>query len=251
MAVFIYRNPKMKRIAVIGNGNVASHIIESLSNNGGNFEYVGNFSRSIKTPLPIAEIYIVAVSDDAIKIVTEALPENALVLHTSGTKSINETANRIKHRGVLYPLQTFSKEVEIDMKAVPFFIECNCVEDIPIVEELALTLGSKVTYTDSEKRKVIHIAAVFSCNFTNHLYAIAQKILKEKGLEFSILEPLIKESIRKMLSAESISDIQTGPAQRHDYKTIKEHEKMLSQKNHEIEKIYNNITNSIIKNGKF
>lgn len=241
----------MKKIAVIGNGNVASHLIRSLSRGCGDFEYVGSFSRSSKTSLPIAEIYIVAVSDDAIRSVTELLPNTALVLHTSGTKPIDETTDKIKHRGVLYPLQTFSKEIEVDMKAVPYFIECSCAEDVPIVEKLALTLGSKVTYTDSEKRKVIHIAAVFSCNFTNHLYAIAQSILKEEDLEFSILEPLIKESIRKMLTAESIFEIQTGPAQRRDYKTIKEHEKMLSQKNHEIEKIYTDITNSIIKNGKF
>lgn len=241
----------MRTVAVIGSGNVATHLIKSLEKHHASFHYVGNCSRSRATPLPDAEIYIVAVSDDAISDVTTKLPHSALVLHTSGTKSIDETDNRILHRGVLYPLQTFSKEVEVEMKTVPFFIECNCYEDRIIVENLALTLGNKVTYTNSERRKIIHIAAVFSCNFTNHLHGIAQKILKDENLEFSLLEPLIKESIRKMMEADEIFKIQTGPASRQDYETIKEHIEILSKKSSNFEKIYDDITNSIIDNGKF
>lgn len=241
----------MKTVAVIGHGNVATHLIKSLKKLNDAFSYVGNYSRSAATPLPNAEIYIVAVSDDAISDVTTKLPHCALVLHTSGTKSIDETDNCILHRGVLYPLQTFSKGVDVDMKTVPFLIECNCPEDRIVIEKLALTIGSKVTYTNSEKRKIIHIAAVFSCNFTNHLYAIAQKILREEGLEFSLLEPLIRESIRKMMKADEIFKMQTGPARRQDYETIKEHIEVLSKKNSNFEKIYEDITNSIIDNGKF
>lgn len=241
----------MKTISIIGSGNVAHHLTKALQNTNGEFLFVGNHSRHCEKPLPQADIYIVAVSDDAIGEVTKNLPINALVLHTSGTKPIEEIADSIIHRGVLYPLQTFSKEVDIDMHSVPFFIESNCESDIPTIEHLATTIGGSVTYTNSEKRKIIHIAAVFSCNFTNHMYAIAQKLLQEEGLEFNIMQPLIKESLRKALAASDISQIQTGPAQRKDWNTIKEHEKMLSRKSESLEKIYEYITNSIISNGKF
>lgn len=250
MAVFILEMI-MCKVALIGNGNVASHLINSLTAECDGFDYVGSYSRSSGGPLPQADIYIVAVSDDAISDATALLPLEALVLHTSGTKSIDEINNRIEHRGVLYPLQTFTKGIAVNMKEVPFFIESHCPVDVTIIEKLALTLGRSVTYTDSRRRKTIHIAAVFSCNFTNHLYAIAQDILRDDALDFTLLEPLIKESIRKVMTAENIHDIQTGPAVRRDYKTIMEHEKMLSVKDTNLEKIYSDITKSIINNGKF
>lgn len=241
----------MYKVALIGNGNVASHLVNSLVSTDSEFHYVGSYSRRSVGELPQADIYIVAVSDDAIGDATKQLPREALVLHTSGTKPLDEIDNNIKHRGVLYPLQTFTKGIAVNLKSVPFFIECRCPEDMTVVENLAMTLGQNAMYADSNKRKTIHIAAVFSCNFTNHLYAIAQNILRSDNLDFSILEPLIKESIRKVMAAENICDIQTGPAKRRDCKTISEHRKMLSVKDENLEKIYTDITNSIINNGKF
>lgn len=248
-------------VSVIGHGNVATHIIKALTSLDNQFKYVGCYCRSTLRPtdeiftdlklLPKSDIYIVAVNDDSIAEVTEQLSHvispSALVLHTSGTKSIDTIYNKVEHRGVLYPLQTFSSEVALDMKEVPFFIECRNDEDRIVTEQLALALGKDVTYADSVRRRKIHIAAVFACNFTNHLFSISQEILKNDGLEFTILEPLINECVRKALSSDDISKLQTGPAIRHDYSTIKSHTELLFRYDKELSKIYEDITNSIIK----
>lgn len=241
----------MKRVAVVGSGNVATHLIKSLSEPIEGFLYVGQYARRLSGEIPVADIYIIAVSDDAIAEVSRLLPISALVLHTSGSKPIETIDARISRRGVLYPLQTFSSDVDIDMKLVPFFVECSSIDDMAIVVALASALGGTVTHANSAKRKMIHIAAVFSCNFTNHMYAIAQGVLRDVDLDFSIMEPLVKEGMRKAFLADNIYKMQTGPAIRGDWDTIKEHQKMLSIRGDNFDQIYNDITNSIIRNGKF
>lgn len=249
------------KISIIGNGNVASHLIRALVSFNEDFTFVGCYCRhdvQVNYPvvhsieeLPPSDIYIVAVSDDSIAEVTKQLSysiaSSALVLHTSGTKSIDTIDNRILHRGVLYPLQTFSSEVDLNMNEVPFFVECQDKNDIAITEQLALKLGKSVTYANSERRRKIHIAAVFACNFTNHLFSISQEILRNDELEFTILEPLIKESVRKALLSDDISKLQTGPAIRHDFSTIKSHTELLLNYDRNLAKIYEDITNSIIE----
>ena len=262
----------MKRIVVIGAGNVASHIISSLLEDKCSYEFVGCYGRSKKpselieklcgevyfsdfSKMPKANIYIVAVSDDAIAEVTKYMfphiSKAAIVLHTSGTKSIDVINNNIEHRGVLYPLQTFSCNVPLNMKEIPFFIECKYNEDWDIIDLLACEIGKSATIADSDRRKIIHIAAVFTCNFTNHMFSISQNILKNDNLEFTIMEPLINECLRKALSSDDISSLQTGPAKRCDVSTINSHLDMLDNYIPEVKNIYRDITNSIINNGKF
>lgn len=259
------------KIAIIGCGNVGTHLISAISQYGDKYQIIGCYSRKDNfstvaeyvskdicfnniASIPQADIYILAISDDAIKLVTQELQktisQNSIILHTSGTKSIDEIDNRIEHRGVLYPLQTFSANIPLNVKEVPFFIECRKKEDIEQLEKLALTLGSSMTYSTSDSRKKIHLSAVFACNFTNHLFSISQNILKTEGIDFNILEPLIKECVRKAISSDDINSQQTGPASRNDTSTIKTQLNLLLEEEH-YRNIYEDITNSIIKNGKF
>ena len=262
----------MKKIVVIGGGNVASHIIRSLLYHSSSYELVGCYGRkripsaiiselsaqlyfSDFSKMPEADIYIVSVSDDAIAEVTKSIipyiSSSSIVLHTSGTKSIDIINNNIEHRGVLYPLQTFNSNVPVEMKNIPFFIECQYNEDWETIDMLASIIGKSATIADSERRKKLHIAAVFACNFTNHLFSISQNILKKDKLEFNIMEPLINECLRKALMSDDISSLQTGPAIRRDITTIDSHLDILHNEMPEVEEIYKNITNSIINNGKF
>jgi predicted short-subunit dehydrogenase-like oxidoreductase (DUF2520 family) len=39
------------------------------------------------------------------------------------------------------------------------------------LESLARDISNNVYRVNSAQRKVLHLAAVFACNFTNHLYA--------------------------------------------------------------------------------
>lgn len=150
------------------------------------------------------------------------------------------------HRGVFYPLQTFSKETKIKFSQVPICIEATNDKDLETLHELASKVV-KNTYTiSSEQRKSLHIAAVFVCNFVNHLYKIGNDICVEKYVPFEILKPLIEETANK-INFLSPSQAQTGPAKRNDTKTIEEHLNSLTNENQK--EIYKLLTQSIINHG--
>ncbi len=243
---------KLIRIALVGRGNVATHIKEALNNYNHQYNYVGSYTRSSST-IPEADLYIVSVSDNAISEVTSQLvgsiPADSIVVHTSGGIDINSIDNRITNRGVLYPFQTFSKGVEINFRDVPLFIEGINHHTTSIIEKLASTLSSSVTHCNSTSRLTLHIMGVFACNFTTHILGIVQQLSAGANIPFETIRPLVDETIRKALSSEDIKSIQTGPAIRGDYETINRHLSELSEKSINFAEIYQSLTNSIIKNG--
>lgn len=248
----------MISVVLLGAGNVATHLFKAF-NASETVTVKQWYNRSLKTidiyknkvavtddltQLKEADVYILAVSDDAIEALSEALPfENRLVVHTSGSTSIYDI--NIKHkRGVFYPLQTFSKDAEVNFVNVPLCLEAIKKADLPILKDLALAINSKSHKVNSDQRQALHLAAVFVNNFTNQLYRVAHEITENQGAEFDILKPLIKETANKI---ESLSPYlaQTGPAKRNDKKTIKRHLKLLESEHHK--DIYNLLTESIKK----
>ena len=165
------------------------------------------------------------------------------MVHTSGTVSINSLTSHKKH-GVLYPLQTFSKFKEMDLSNIPFCVEGSskhvCIELI----DFSAVISNDVRKVDSLARKSIHLSAVFACNFTNHMLAVADRILQESKQDISILKPLVEETIKKALSSNP-EDVQTGPAIRKDYDVIEQHISRL-EGNPLLQNIYKDITESII-----
>ena len=151
---------------------------------------------------------------------------NALFLHTSGSTSMNVWEGYVKRYGVLYPLQTFSKRFAVDFKTVTFYVEAVDPTDLDIVRQMAYSLSENVYETDSEQRLYVHLAAVFACNFSNHMYAIAYKLLQEKGLSFVPLLPLVDETVRKIHQLNPVG-AQTGPARRWDQMIMNKHESLL------------------------
>jgi predicted short-subunit dehydrogenase-like oxidoreductase (DUF2520 family) len=226
----------MLSIVLIGTGNVASHLFHAFRKRdelqiiqvaGRSLQALEQFGKWTKissgfTNLDLADIYIIALSDNAIATVSKEINvENKLVVHTSG--SVEMTSLSEKNRtGVFYPLQTFSRERKVNFKTVPICIEAGQREDLAMLERLASTLTDKVYKISSEERKALHLAAVFANNFTNHMYAIANDICLENGLPFEILYPLIEETGKKVTSLAAY-DAQTGPARRNDQETIKRH----------------------------
>ena len=132
----------------------------------------------------------------------------------------------VKRYGVLYPLQTFSKRFVVDFKTVTFYVEAVDPTDLDIVRQMAYSLSENVYETDSEQRLYVHLAAVFACNFSNHMYAIAYKLLQEKGLSFVPLLPLVDETVRKIHQLNPVG-AQTGPARRWDQMIMNKHESLL------------------------
>ena len=251
----------MIRVSIIGSGNVAQHLIVAFSKTT-DIELVQVFARKdaavahLTSPDKIytnfndiiaADLFIIAITDDAITEVSAAIPfSNELVVHTSGSVSI-EAINNKNRPGVFYPLQTFSKSKEVDFKTIPICIETKNEKDFEILEKVAKSISNTVYKINSEQRKALHIAAVFVCNFVNHLYQIGNDICIENDLPFDILKPLIQETANKILTL-SPNQAQTGPAKRKDIQTINAHLNFLSDDNQK--EIYKMLTKSIIDNGK-
>ncbi len=206
-----------------------------------NCESTNSSEKIIKT----ADIYIIAVNDDAITDVVKQLQlSNQTVVHTSGSVEMNILKPSSKNYGVFYPLQTFSKNKKAKFKTIPICLEANNTNTLKALQSLGKSISNNVQIINSEQRKFIHLAAVFACNFTNHFYSIASDILESKKLSLDILKPLIEETANK-IKTNSPSTIQTGPAIRGDTKTMDNHLKLLS--NTEYKKLYKLMSMSIIQ----
>jgi predicted short-subunit dehydrogenase-like oxidoreductase (DUF2520 family) len=251
----------MTKVSIIGSGNVAQHLIQAFQSNPA-IELVQVFARNPKnvtnlldsdritsdyTQLQQADLYIIAVSDDAIAEVSENLAlNNQLVVHTSGTVTLNALANK-NRRGVFYPLQTFSKDKAVNFKTITICIEAENEKDTTTLKLIANAISDAVYDINSEQRKALHVAAVFVNNFVNHLYQIGNEICDANTIPFAILKPLIQETANKIATL-SPKAAQTGPAKRNDISTIAAHQKFLTDENQAA--IYNLLTQSIQDNGK-
>ncbi len=190
-----------------------------------------NYTNDFRDITPHGDLYLVCVPDDAIEEVAGRLPlhDNQLLAHTSGSVPMDVLKACSHNVGVFYPLQTFSPGRIINFDHVPLLIEAGDLRNRRLLLSLAGKLSDQVIAMDSEKRKYAHLAAVFASNFSNFMYSIAGEILAMKGLSFDLLRPLIEETAAKVQSREPFS-VQTGPAMRHDEAVIREHLRLLVEK---------------------
>ena len=236
----------MISLVILGNGNVATHLFNAFSK-ATNVDVTKINSRALND-IPNSDITIIAVSDDAIQQISKTINNRSgLIVHTSGAVDIKVLQN--KRKGVFYPLQSFTKNVKVDFKTIPFCLETTDSEDFILLEKLTKSISNKVYKIDSEQRKKLHVAAVFVNNFTNYMYKIGSDICKENEIPFEVLFPLIKETANKVKTVNP-KDAQTGPAKRNDLKTMNNHLKSLNSRQQK--KIYKLITKLIMKedNGK-
>ncbi len=245
----------MIKIIILGGGNVAYHLTNELLQNDA-VNVVQIYNRSIEkincfknsasitnnlSEIKEADIYIIAVSDNAISELSSALNfKDKLVVHTSGSMALEEIKST-SNKGVFYLLQSFSKERKIDFSTIPICIEAENEKDLLLLETLAKSISKNCYQINSDQRKSLHVAAVFVNNFVNHLYQIGQEICDQNKVPFEILLPLIKETANKITTL-SPFEAQTGPAKRNDTKTIEKHIAMLTKNQQEI---YTLLTKSI------
>ena len=248
---------------ILGSGNVATHLSLALASLEG-IEICQVYSPTeahaeilaerlncdfVTDPTQIrkdADVYLFALKDQALETVIRAVPaNNGLWLHTSGSMPMQVFAGYTERYGVLYPLQTFSKSREISFQGIPLFIECHREEDKNFLEDLARRLSGKVCELSSEKRRSLHLAAVFACNFTNHIYALAEEILAKEGLSRDYLFPLIDETAAKVHELPA-QEAQTGPAIRYDENIINKHLGMLAD-DPDVQTLYRLLSQSIHK----
>lgn len=245
------------KIVIIGSGNVAYHLAKAFTQNnievsqifGRNEVELNKISEELNIPystkdLDDADLYLISVSDSAVEQVSDLIKtEKALVAHTSGSLPI-ETLNGDYRKASFYPLQTFSKTKNLEYSKIPFFIEAENQIDEKSLFELASLISDNVETSDYEKRKYIHLTAIFACNFVNHLFARAKEISDSQDLDFNYFIPLIDETVEKIHHLEP-KTAQTGPAVRGDERVLKLHEVLITNEEHR--KIYNTMNESIQK----
>lgn len=223
----------MIQVNIIGTGNVAWHLakrFETLS--AVRLQQVCGRSPAALSPfvdlarkttsiskLKPAHITIIAVADDAVTAVSEAIPfTDHLVVHTSGSISMDALSGK-NRKGVFYPAQSFSIADDVDFNGVPICLEYEHRTDKDILSELALALSENIHVLKSEQRRELHLAAVFANNFTNYCYTIAKEICDSQRIPFSLLHPLMQKTVTKAITHEP-KDMQTGPAKRGDTAVI-------------------------------
>jgi len=252
-----------RNIVLIGAGNVAYHLGIAFKRSGNKllklinrttetgeqlaFELGCRFTDDFTQIPEETDVVIIAVNDDAIgEVADKIFCPGKIVVHTSGSVPMSALKDCSDRLGVFYPLQTMHRDAMVNMSEVPFCIEGNTNWSKGVLLELARSLSENVQVLSSEQRKMAHVAAVFACNFTNHFYALAGEFLENNGMTLDILKPLIKKTAAN-IATDHPKSLQTGPAKRNDIKVMREHLEILKKTSPELRKIYQEVSESIIK----
>lgn len=243
------------RIVIIGAGNVATHFALALSQAG--MPPTQIWSRTMESAQTLAErvgcratnclddiiadadACIISVKDRYVRDIADRVCRErpkTVFMHTSGSVGMDVFDGLNDNCGVLYPMQTFSKDKALDFKKVPCFVEGNNEASRETIMKLASTISDNVHYMTSDDRKWLHLAAVFACNFSNACYVVADGMLRRNGLDFTVLRPLIEETVSKLGTLAPI-DAQTGPAVRGDQNIMDSQAAMLAD-NESLQKLY-------------
>lgn len=240
----------MEKIVLIGAGNVGYHLGKRLVEKGHQIIQVFSRTSTSASHLAVAiksescskiehirkdgTLYILAVKDDIIEELAKNLSNhlpgigNALIVHTSGATPSSVLAHSFHNYGVFYPLQTFSVNRPINFDSIPICIDAASNQDLERLRLIAESISSKVQQISDEQRAILHLAAVFVNNFTNYLFGIGYDILEKEQITFSLLQPLIEETVAKLKDFPP-KDIQTGPAIRGDQVTMERHLYLLKE----------------------
>lgn len=249
------------KIVLIGAGNLATHLGKALHAAG--HDMVQVFSRTMQSAETLAslldaepltdmaqvrddaDVYIFSVKDSALEQLISQLcgDDEKVFLHTAGSMQMSVFRGKALHYGVLYPMQTFSKQREMDFSIIPCFIEANDEFALKQIEGLAGQISHRVFQLSSEDRKYLHLSAVFACNFANHCYAASQELLQQHGIPFDVMLPLIDETAAKVHGM-TPKEAQTGPAVRYDENVIGKQIQLLENQPY-FQKIYDCMSKSI------
>ena len=234
------------RIVLVGAGNLATHLGKALLDGG--HVVVQVYSRTMTSAMPLAtslaaeatddleqvvtdaDVYVVAVKDQALEAVIASLCPRCpggLFVHTAGSMDLHVFAPYSQRYGVLYPMQTFSRNRQVDFHEIPCFVEGADEEVLQKVKMLAETVSDHVYPLSSSARRYLHLSAVFACNFVNHCYDLSARLLEEQHIPFQLMMPLIEETARKVRQLPP-AEAQTGPAVRYDENVIMRHLDLLS-----------------------
>jgi predicted short-subunit dehydrogenase-like oxidoreductase (DUF2520 family) len=247
-------------VVMIGTGNVATVLCKLMYHKGHHIkQIVGRYEEKVQQLAtlvqaesctniveicPDANIYIIAVADDAVADVVNAFHlQDKLVVHTAGSLNKHVLQKASSNYGVLWPLQTLRKETN-HLPEIPFIIDGNSDLVINRLQAFAQTLSNKCFVANDEARIQLHLGAVVVSNFTNHLFALVAEFYQKEQLDFKLLLPLMNETVSR-LANHTPKDVQTGPAARGDFETVQKHIALLHDYP-QLQAFYEAFSNSIV-----
>lgn len=247
-------------IVIIGSGNVATvvgrklkaaghSILQVLSRNASKasalaYEWDTESANYMTLLNKNADVYIIAVSDNAIAEVIMGLHlPGKIVAHTAASVPKEILKDVSSHYGIFYPLQSLRKEMT-NLPDIPVYYDGSDAITKSKLHELAESISSQPALIASDEQRIkLHVAAVIVSNFVNYLYALAEDYCKKEGIDFRQLQPLIEETALRIKTV-SPKQVQTGPAIRHDKETIQKHLELI--KDHpQLKNLYILMTESI------
>lgn len=246
-------------ISIIGAGNVATQLALTFKKAGHQIIQVYNrteehglqlaetvgasFTSDIENLQP-ADVYIIAVKDDAItELANWLIKVDGIVAHTSGTQPMHLLAKSNAGYGIFYPLQTMTVHSVLNFKLIPILVDGSDDKTKNTLQTLAKSISEHVHLITDEQRQWIHVAAVMVNNFTNHLYTLGNELLNQHNISFDVLKPLILQTAQNAVNNPPFSQ-QTGPAVRNDISTIQKHLQLLDT-HPDMQLIYKAITENI------
>jgi len=252
-------------VVLLGSGNVATHFGNALFHAGHRILQVYSRTRDHAVTLAdslhaqaidevaaidlTADIYLIAVKDDAIGTVVAQLPplQKGVVVHTAGSIELAILATHAQRYGVIYPVQTFSLAKPVDFSRVPLAVEASDEVTYRQLTQFVAPISTRIFSCDSRQRQVLHVVAVFACNFSNHLYAIGADLLRDHELDFDLIRPLILETAQKVMD-HFPRNVQTGPAVRKDTGTMQRHLELLEASHPDLAVLYRQLSERIYSN---
>ena len=249
------------KIVFIGAGNLATRLSLAMQRVGMQirqvYSHTESSARQLATRLGCpwtndlsalqedGDLYVFSLKDTVLSdVISKVKPNNGIWVHTAGSMSMSVFEGYAQRFGVLYPLQTFSKGRNVNFDVIPIFLEANTDKNADYLKNIASALSENVRFMSSEKRRSLHLAAVFACNFTNHIYTLSYKLLENESIPADVLLPLIDETVSKIHSMPPAA-AQTGPAIRYDENVINKHLAMLDDP--DMQAIYRLLSQSIHK----
>lgn len=254
------KKTSIKDVTFIGSGNVATHLALALHSTGVTIRQVLSreydhaallASRVGAQPIdradrlkPSADAYILAVNDDALyDLDLDLRLPDALVLHTSGSTPMEVLRHISPRHGVVWSPQTFVRDFAMDYSRLPLCIEADSPQSEQAIADLFSPVTAHIHRLDFEQRRWAHLAAVMVSNFGNAINALAQDLMQQRGLDFGMLQPLAEGTVKK-INHGPLWPQQTGPAARHDEKTLDAQRRLLANEP-QLLKLYNLLTDII------
>jgi len=252
----------IQTVTLIGAGNLASQLGKALFKAGIQIIQVysrteasanelagklkSEYTNSLADLRTDADLLVFALKDDALVGILQQLElKGKFIVHTAGSLPMEVLKPYSDRYGVFYPLQTFSKQRDVEFKQIPMCLEAATPELLTELKQLAERLSEKIEEISSAQRQSLHLAAVFTCNFVNHFYYLSHQVVKKYGVDFELLKPLITETAAKVMEMDPF-DAQTGPAKRFDEAIINKHLDFLADQP-ELQEIYSFVSKSIFE----